>query len=396
MASRIDTEKARSKLAPRREPYWVKVAGKGKHLGYRKTSNGGFWIAKLRMTDGQRSTKSLGDDDLDYAGALALALPWYRMTAEKAAGPEPSNIKIKHVVSAYLDYLHDNKAGSSYACAKSFADTKILPRLGERRVADLTTADYEGWLDRLAKKLINGSDDPEARRRGRYNANTALTFLRAALNRAHRKNRSLDADEWRYVKRLENGKTKSRDVFLTTAEAVRLVNSCEGPFRDLVTFGLLTGARLGEIYQMQVRDYDTTRGQWDVKRSKTGPRTCVLTQDAIELLDQLTAGREKDATVFLNEAGETWHKNNLRSPISAVKERAKLDPAFVFYSLRHTFISHQVAAGMPTLAVAQNVGTSVAMIEKFYGKFLPTDKRDMLERGQIKLEILEAKVVNIR
>ena len=132
-------------------------------------------------------------------------------------------------------------------------------------------------------------------------------------------------------------------------------------------------------------------------RSKTGPRTCVLTQDAIELLDRLTAGREKDATVFLNEAGETWDKNNLRAPIVAVKERAKLDPNFVFYSLRHTFISHQVAASMPTLAIAQNTGTSVAMIEKHYGKFLPSDKRAKLERGQIKLEMPpEPKVVNIR
>ena len=122
-------------------------------------------------------------------------------------------------------------------------------------------------------------------------------------------------------------------------------------------------------------------------------------RDAISSSGRLTAGRPKDAPVFLTEDGEAWNKSDIRSPIYAVKERAKLDPAFVFYSLRHTFISHQVAAGMPTLAVAQNVGTSVAMIEKHYGKFLPSDKRDMLERGQIKLPVQKApgqKVVSIR
>ena len=43
MAHQIDTPKAREKLSPRREPYWAKVAGKGRHLGYRKTESGGFW-----------------------------------------------------------------------------------------------------------------------------------------------------------------------------------------------------------------------------------------------------------------------------------------------------------------------------------------------------------------
>ena len=69
-----------------------------------------------------------------------------------------------------------------------------------------------------------------------------------------------------------------------------------------------------------------------------------------------------------------------------------------FYTLRHTYISSQLNAGVPTLAIAQNVGTGVAQIEKHYGKFLADDRRKMLERGQIKLEVQEPEgtVISIR
>ncbi len=394
MPHQIDSPKARERLSPRREPYWVKIAGKGKHLGFRKTASGGFWIAKLRTSDGNRTTQSLGGDDkLDYTAALQAALLWF----ESVTGPAPSEIKIKHVISAYLDYLHNDRAPGSYASARSRALCHILPKLGERRVADLTTDKYDRWLTKLGEELTRNSDDPEARRTGRYAANSVLKDLKAALNRAHRSNRTMDADEWRYVKRLENGQTKGRDVFFTAAESQRLVNSCEGPFRELVTFGLLTGCRLGEAVQMRVRDFDHERGQWDVALGKTGPRTCVLTQAAIDLLDRLTAGREKTDLVFLRENGEPWNKSNIRLRMRPAIKRAKLDPTASFYTLRHSYISSQLNAGVPTLAIAQNVGTGVAMIEKHYGKFISDDRRKWLESGEIKLEMPpESKVVNIR
>ena len=51
---------------------------------------------------------------------------------------------------------------------------------------------------------------------------------------------------------------------------------------------------------------------------------------------------------------------------------------------------------VPAQIVAENVGTSVTMIEKHYGKFLPSEKRRWLERGRIELDVPESNVVNIR
>ncbi len=114
MTLNVSDAAARKRLAPRREPYWINAAGKGKHLGYRKTKSGGFWIAKLRTPDGERTTHALGsEDELDYADALKAALEWFGGTA----APAQSDVKIRDIVSAYLDYLYNHRARPSYISA---------------------------------------------------------------------------------------------------------------------------------------------------------------------------------------------------------------------------------------------------------------------------------------
>ena len=43
MAYDLTTPNKRQKLSPRREPYWVKATGQGKHLGFRKSKKGGSY-----------------------------------------------------------------------------------------------------------------------------------------------------------------------------------------------------------------------------------------------------------------------------------------------------------------------------------------------------------------
>jgi integrase len=60
--------------------------------------------------------------------------------------------------------------------------------------------------------------------------------------------------------------------------------------------------------------------------------------------------------------------------------KAKLPPETVFYSLRHYYISKALLAGVQAQVVAENCGTSLAMIEKHYGKFLRADRKAMLDK----------------
>ena len=62
----------------------------------------------------------------------------------------------------------------------------------------------------------------------------------------------------------------------------------------------------------------------------------------------------------------------------AVK-RAKLPADCTAYSLRHTHASQALLNGMNIKLLADNLGTSVAMIEKHYGKFLAASRRQLVE-----------------
>ena len=55
------------------------------------------------------------------------------------------------------------------------------------------------------------------------------------------------------------------------------------------------------------------------------------------------------------------------------------------YSLRHTFASFAIAAGIATFEIARMMGTSVEQIEKTYGHLLP----DALDRGRAALEAFD-------
>jgi hypothetical protein len=51
-----------------------------------------------------------------------------------------------------------------------------------------------------------------------------------------------------------------------------------------------------------------------------------------------------------------------------------------FYATRHTFISDALSHGLNIKWVAEYCGTSVAMIEKHYGRYIKSDSREQLMR----------------
>lgn len=57
------------------------------------------------------------------------------------------------------------------------------------------------------------------------------------------------------------------------------------------------------------------------------------------------------------------------------------------YSMRHTFASNAIAAGIATFEIARVMGTSVVQIEKTYGHLLP----DAIDRARLALDAWETR-----
>ncbi len=390
-SSDLSSPTARAPLPQRREPYWARVA-RGQYLGYRKGRTGGTWIARWQAPEGAKRYGSIGKADdrrleadgavvLNFDQAQAKAREWFRTTARQEAGLE-ERLTVQEAIDEYLDYLRREKSALTAYDSEKRVARYITPILGARRVADLTTVRIRRWRDGLVPE---GLDD-EGRRRAKDSANRILTMLKAALNRLWREGRVPDDSAWRRVVPFE-GVGESRKVFLTEAEAQRLVNSChDEALRNLVAAGLLTGARLGEITAARVNDVDLGEGIWTVRAGKTGRRDVFLSAEALSLFEQLCLGRPKTQYVFLRSDGSPWAKAQHQHYFAKAVNRAKLDLATTFYTLRHSYISHALKSGIPTQLLAENVGTSVRMIEKHYGKFIRDDRRRMLAEAAMRID----------
>jgi hypothetical protein len=79
----------------------------------------------------------------------------------------------------------------------------------------------------------------------------------------------------------------------------------------------------------------------------------------------------------------------------AVK-RARLPKGTSIYTIRHSYISQSLLNNINLKLLAENCGTSVALIEKTYGKFMLASKRKLIEESAFKLGLPKPKVVALQ
>ena len=377
-AFNIKTAAGRAKLAVDREPYFDRV-GKGQHLGYRKNEIGGSWVAKVTQ-DKTRQYLALGNEAAlpEYADALKAAMRWF---GEATADDAP--IASYTVAQAMDDYLRDLKLRKGESARKDAAGTTkkwIVPELGAIPLAKLTTKRIKAWRD----GMVSQSSDPEAVRKSQDTTNRVYTVLRSALNAAFRDGAVQSDSAWRRVRPFANV-GRAREVFLTSEQSKRLMNFCKPDFQPLVRSALLTGGRFGELARRTVSDLDLARGTLRIPDGKTGARNVVLSDTGIAHFKSLA--KDKLPGAYLHaRGGGLWSLNDqsyaLRRAVAAANSSAKepaekLPPGTCFYSLRHSHISAALLAGVQAQVLAENCGTSVAMIEKHYGKFRNEDRRAM-------------------
>ena len=144
---------------------------------------------------------------------------------QTAAGPYT-------VADACRDYVADLRARKGDGAARE-ADGRLhkhlLPVLGERRLADLTTADLIGWRNDM---VAEDEDDEEAIRRSRDTANRVRSIALAAFNLAFKAGRVTDDRAWRRVRPFK-GVGEARKIILTDSQQQNLIDACEPGLREL-------------------------------------------------------------------------------------------------------------------------------------------------------------------
>jgi integrase len=350
-------------------------------LGFRRTVDGGTWVARWRDEHGKHHYRALGltlvaqDTAFDVAGKAARS--WFKETEAGVVGRST----LKHAATRYVESRRIEKGEATARDAEGRIARCINPTLGSRSLDRITTADIEHWRNSLIPSGLNA----EETRKAKDSANRNLATLKAILNHAWRTGLVGAKDAWAKVEKFK-GIGEARKVFLTHEQRQNLLEQCAGGFRDLIEAGLLTGARYGELRSLSVSDYDKARKVLSIQKGKTGPRSVPLSDAAAKLFDRLRQSKLPNAALLTRDDGQPWQHSDQDKLMREAVAKAKLPNGTVYYTLRHTFIANALTGAgtkngsIDIHTVAKLCGTSVAMIEKHYGKLLEFDARAKLNK----------------
>lgn len=388
--SSLENRSQRLKLPIAKKPSFVRI-GPGVSLGYRRNQTVGTWV--LRVSDGKRGnwTKSVGfADDHEEADGENVLTFWQAQDRAKALANNHAGtsrkapLTVKEAAEAYLQSLAARNTRSEYS-TRGRLEKKFLIQFGDLFVISLTKTQLDRWLASQVKK----SEDPEVVRRSKDSANRVLSIVKAFLNYAVRDpaNGISNDNAWRLVKPF-HGVAKPRDIRYTTEEVKSLITSApDKSMADLIRGAYLTGARLGELTQALVKDFDFRGKTLWINSGKTGSRNIILQSDASNFFIKLSKDRSASEHLFKKSDDTPWKRSEQTRPFKEALRRAGLSTNGSIYALRHSYISGAIEGGVPLNIIAENCGTSVRQIEKTYAKILDEHRRKYIENGAPKLSI---------
>lgn len=385
-------------------------AGKGAVAGFgirRQRSKAVAYIVIFRDRSGRSRRLTIGRH-----GA-----PWTPDTARKEAqdvlarvakGEDPATEKreareaatVADLCTRYMDAANagrlptrrsGTKKASTLATDQSRIDAHILPLLGKRTVAGLTTADLERFMRDVAdgkthrREHLGRARAVRVVRGGMGTASRTVGLLGAILtyavkvglradNPAHGVLRPADGKRERRLSEIEyaalakglekaaqpgeprtDGKQARRAMWPHAVAAIRFLS--------------LTGWRSGEALGLRWQDVDLPRRTARLADTKTGASTRALSRAACAVLElqHMATGGEAAALVFPPaRGGEESIMSGFKRFMSKVVALAELPPEITAHVLRHSFASVAADLELSEITIGALIGHKGGGITRRY------------------------------
>ena len=377
--SELHRKRERERLPIRREPYWQRLAP-GSFLGFRRGPE--TWLARYRGREKKQNYRSLGEA-LDYDEARRAAEAWF---AQMSGSPVRAVQRgtVRSALEAYLAYLRQQgRVGTAIEVESRFKAVVWPNAIAAARLDDLRLDDFSAWRESLRKGRQNRS------------VNRHVRAVIAGLNKAYRLGHIGNPAAWR-IEPLADDTDDSGDtaVMLTPEQRRALIGAVEPSLAEFLRALELTGARPGELAGATAGDFDGTCLRLSHRKGrppKLRTRYVTLSNDGVRFFKSQVK-RKLPGAPLLSESGERpWRRHRwARAVAAAIAEynqkargKSRIPPEASAYSFRHSRISELLQVyGIDPLTVAQQTGTSLAMIERAYFKFIPSAMKEKLEAAR--------------
>jgi integrase len=369
--------------------YRVKGAGAVRKFTIGKYGEGGFTVDEARKEAGS---------------ILSDAVKGIDRAANKTA--ERREMTVPELCDLYIEEGCGHKKASTKATDKAALNNHVKPFFKAKRISDVTTGDIERFVQRVAnppKPTANGDRKRGSDVRGGQgvanrtvrviSAMFSFAIRRGLLEKNPRSGVQLAAEKPKQsflseaqIQRLgetlrealepglpwqfnEDAKAKHRPKDAETRRE-KLSPHAIGAIRLL----LATGMRSGEVLGLEWSHVDFERGFLNLPDSKTGAKTVVLSDLAIEILRGLARIATKDHPYVIEGEGENKPRTDLKRPWRRITAHAGLSK-FRLHDLRHTYASIGAEEGMGLSMVGKLLGHTQAATTLRYTHFDDTAQR---------------------
>lgn len=390
----ITTVAGQAQLPARQAIYWHKLHA-GQHLGLRKVSTAQTWYA--RAYDGERQVrKALGAFDHlppneRFSAASKEAGKWFK---HLDAGGSTRTITVLEACARYVQSLRDNpEKGDASADAEAGYVRRFIAKdkIADLPVDKLVKAHVQDWRKRMERKPVaapkrgkncrNKEPLPPTRKRKPVSVNRNMVTLRAALNLAKADGFAVSDLAWAEALKPIKNVANKRDLELDRQQRKALIAALPDDAARFVRGLCELPLRPGALAALTVADYDPRNKLLCIGHDKAGAgRYIPLPPATAKLIADEARGKLPAAPLFARWDGGSWRKDGWMKAIREGVAAAGLPARTTAYTLRHSAITDLVVGGLDLLTVAKVSGTSVAMIEKYYGKLRQAEARDALAK----------------
>ncbi|AUQ95999.1 Integrase [Phaeobacter inhibens] len=352
-----------------------------------KADNGYFYA---KWTDNRRSRrKSMGTQDRSIAEARFAQ--WLLIRNNAPNDPTPSYT----VADVWDIYLQRNRETPT----TGYSWKNLEPHFGHLPVEAVDQGQVDAYVAARASGRIGRPSKPATCRR-------ELAMLVAAMNFGAKPPFSL-YDTAILQPLVLPADSEPRDRWLSMAEMQRLLRAAAEMRRgDRLSRGerflwlaLETAARKTAILELTWDrvDFETGKIHYDVPgRAKTKKRRASVPMSSTLRTVLQRAYDEREGDLVLDNSAEVWaaiQSIAITAGFKGVRGRNGKKPTATGISphvLRHTAATHMARNGVPLWTVANILGNTMAVVEKTYAKWVPSEPErnvDLISGG--KLEILK-------